>query len=60
MKKVAETHHLLKRGGAWYYHRRVPKTAQSAIGKKVLHFSLGANKKIAIKKREDLDVEWRK
>jgi hypothetical protein len=52
MKKVPETHHLLTRGGAWYYHRRVPKSAQSAIGKKVLQFSLGSSKKAAIRERE--------
>src|SRR5271157_4695273 len=60
MKKVSETHHLFKREGAWYYRRRVPKTVQSAIGKKVLQFSLGPSKKIAIRDRERLDVEWSK
>src|SRR5271165_534158 len=60
MKKVSATHHLLKRGGAWYYHRRVPKTVQSVVGIKVLHFSLGPSKTIAIRKRELLDVEWRR
>ena|SRR5271166_5419154 len=60
MKKVAEKHHLLERGGAWYYRRRVPKSAQSVIGKKVLQFSLGSSKKAAIRERERLDVEWSK
>jgi hypothetical protein len=60
MIKVAEKHHLLRRGGAYYYRRRVPKPVQSAIGRKVLQFSLGPSKKIAIRKRELLDVEWSK
>jgi integrase len=61
MKKLVDTHHLIKREAVWYYHRRVPKLVQTIIGRQLLHFSLGTpHKKIAIRKRELLDVEWRK
>ena len=60
MKRVAETHHLLKRGGAWYYRRRVPKHLRPAFGEYIQR-SLGTTaKKTAIRKRELLDVEWSK
>jgi hypothetical protein len=59
MKKVPDTHHLHKRGGAWYYRRRVPKHLQAVIGTPVIQVSLNtASKKAAIKLREIRDVEW--
>jgi integrase len=60
MKKLAETHHLQKRGAAWYYRRRVPTHLRRAFGVLIQH-SLGTtSKKTAIKTREILDVEWSK
>jgi hypothetical protein len=60
MKKLAETHHLQKRGAAWYYRRRVPTRLRRAFGVFIQH-SLGTtSKKTAIKNREILDVEWSK
>ena len=60
MKKLAETHHLQKRGAAWYYRRRVPKNLRIAFGE-CIQRSLGTTaKKTAIRKRELLDVEWSK
>jgi hypothetical protein len=60
MIKVAETHHLQKRGVAWYYRRRVPKNLRPAFGEYIQH-SLGTTaKKTAIRERELLDVEWSK
>ena len=59
MKQVPDTHHIIKRETVWYYRRRVPKRLVEAIGKDVIQLSLGTpHKKIAIKKREVLDVEW--
>jgi hypothetical protein len=60
MKKLAETHHLQKRGAAWYYRRRVPTHLRRAFGV-LIQQSLGTtSKKTAIKNREILDVEWSK
>ena len=43
MKDVAETLHLQKRGGVWYYFRRVPKALVAAIGKQFIKQSLGTS-----------------
>jgi hypothetical protein len=60
MKKLAETHHLQKRGAAWYYRRRVPTHLRRNFGV-FIQKSLGTtSKKTAIKNREILDVEWSK
>jgi hypothetical protein len=60
MIKLAETHHLQKRGAAWYYRRRVPSHLRPTFGV-FIQKSLGTtSKKTAIKNREILDVEWSK
>ncbi|TNF04754.1 MAG: site-specific integrase [Sphingomonadales bacterium] len=43
MNDVAETLHLQKRGGVWYYFRCVPKTLVAAIGKQFIKRSLGTS-----------------
>jgi integrase len=59
MKKVPDTHHLVRRDSVWYYRRRVPKHLVEAFGKDVIQLSLKTpHKKQAIKKREVYDVEW--
>lgn len=61
MKKMADTHHLVFRKNCWYYRRRVPTHLVGVLGKKFIQCSLGSPyKKIAIQKRELLDVEWSK
>jgi len=54
---VPDTHHLMKRKGAWYYRRRVPTPLVQTFGN-FIQFSLHtASKKLAIRQREMLDVE---
>jgi hypothetical protein len=61
MKKVPDTYHLQKRGGVWYYRRRVPTPLVRTFGKTFIQFSLDTtSKKVAIRRREVLDVEWTK
>lgn len=38
---MAATNHLQKRGGVWYYYRRVPKHLVPALGKQFIKRSLG-------------------
>src|SRR5574340_1549261 len=48
----------MKRNGAWYYRRRVPTPLVQTFGN-FIQFSLHtASKKLAIRQREMLDVEW--
>jgi len=44
MTEVAETLHLQKRGGVWYFFRRVPKPLVPIIGKTFIKRSLGTGK----------------
>ena len=61
MKEVSETLHLLRRkNGAWYYRRRVPPLLVREFGKFVQCSLHTASKKLAIRRREELDFEWRK
>jgi hypothetical protein len=51
--------HLLRRGGVFYYHRRVPLTAVGVVGKTIIVFSLRTrDPKTAKKKRDVEDVRW--
>lgn len=59
MKKVADTHHLVRRNGVWYYRRRVPKELVAALGRTYIQHSLGTSqKKEATQRREIEDVKW--
>ncbi len=60
MTKLAETHHLQKRGAAWYYRRRVPTHLHRDFGEFIYHSLRTTSKKTAIKAREILDVDWSK
>ena len=52
-------HHLLRRGGVYYYCRRVPVHLIQAIGKKFIQLSLDTTKlKEARKLRVAKDLEW--
>jgi integrase len=58
MKPVAETLHLQKRGGTWYYHRRVPSHLVEKLGKQVIKASLRTTDKREAKRLRALhDVE---
>ena len=57
MKKVSDSHHLIRRQGVWYYRRRVPQPLRAAMGKSVIQFSLRTSNKAEAKKlREAWDV----
>ncbi len=60
MKSVAETHHLLKRGGVWHYYRRVPKPIVKTIGRRFIKRSFGVTSLVEAKKLrciEDLKTD---
>ena len=38
---MSGNHHLVRRGGVYYYRRRVPKQFVQPIGSKVIQLSLG-------------------
>ena len=59
MKAMSDSHHLVLKGGVWYFRRRVPEHLIAALGKKVIQQSLGtSDKKKAKQLREVRDVEW--
>jgi hypothetical protein len=56
---VSKTVHLMKRGSAWYYKRRVPKNLVQAIGKEIIQVSLETtSQKTALQRRAVRDLEW--
>lgn len=58
MDKVSKNH-LQKRGGVWYYRRRVPTECVSAIGRGMIFCSLKTPDLKEARHRRDLkDVEW--
>ena len=49
----------MRRGGVWYYRRRVPKHLQGSLGRAFVQLSLETgDKRVAIRAREVLDVKW--
>ena len=56
---MADTHHLVRRNGVWYYRRRVPKELVAVLGKTYIQHSLcTSQKKEATQRREIEDVKW--
>jgi hypothetical protein len=56
---MAMKHHLVKRGSAWYFRRRVPKHLVATFKTAFIQFSLGTtNLRKAASLREVHDVEW--
>jgi integrase len=59
MEPLADSHHLFRRNGIWYFKRRVPEYAFSMIGAKVIQRSLKTSDiKEARKLRNLLDVRY--
>lgn len=56
---MSANHHLLRRGGVYYYRRRVPLDLVPAIGSKFIQCSLGTKSATEAKKlRTAKDLEW--
>src|SRR5438309_468480 len=57
--KTVSTNRLLRRGGVYYYRRRVPLHLVTAIGRKFVQCSLGTSNATEAKKlRTTKDLEW--
>ena len=60
LDKVAETFHLERRNGVYYYRRRVPDHAVAAIGRRTIKYSLETSDKSEARKRREVeDLKWR-
>lgn len=59
MRDLADSYHLARRNGTWYYRRRVPEDVRAEVGKDVIQFSLGTPDKAKAKRlREKWDVHY--
>lgn len=58
---MSDSHHLVLRKNVWYYRRRVPRPLVRVFKKQFIQESLGTPyKRLAIQRRELLDVQWSK
>jgi len=55
MGNVADTYHLSRRNGIWYYFRKVPKELVPIVGKRFIKRSLRTSDKAEAKKRRTLE-----
>ena len=55
----SQTHHLIRRGGVWYYRRRVPLALVASVGKKEIQVSLDTTDLADAKKRRAVEeLKW--